>query len=84
MSKSPLMSNYFRLGMLDGFRALPERPATDPLFTDARQHMLAFDEYRAGYLSGLDCRPMPTYEIKPNLGRTGGECRVMLNIISSR
>lgn len=73
--RSRLSSPYFRLGMLDGHRALPHKPESDSLFTTTANSMLAYDAYKQGYLAGLDARPMPHYEVKPNIGRTGGELR---------
>ena len=81
---SPLSSAYFRMGMLDGHRAKPSRPATDSLFTTAPNTEIAFDEYTSGYSAGLDSRVMPTYEVSHNWGKRGGENRALLNIITSR
>lgn len=81
---SPLSSAYFRMGMLDGHRAVRARAITDSLFTTSPNTELAFDEYTNGYSAGLDSRPMPTYEVHHNWGKRGGESRALLNIITSR
>lgn len=82
--RSPLSSAYFRMGMLDGYRLVPQRAATDSLFTTSANSELSFMQYTNGYSAGLDARPMPTYEVKPSWGARGGETRAMLNIIKSR
>lgn len=75
--RSKLSSAYFRMGMLDGFRLVRERADDDSLFTTAANTILAYDDYKAGYLAGLDSRPMPQYELHKNIGRIGGAHRVM-------
>ena len=77
--RSKLSSPYFRMGMLDGHRLVRERDATDSLFTSTgtANAMLAYEQYKAGYLAGLDSRPMPHYELHKNMGRVGGSHRVL-------